>query len=254
MNHIIRVCLSIVVLTGWFHTGPAIAEPLTLESGIPRVALIELYTSEGCSSCPPADRWISELKTDHRLWRKVVPVAFHVDYWDYIGWQDRFAEPEYGERQRRHARQGNVRSVYTPGFVVAGEEWRSWFFNPSLGLANPTNSGNLKVTVDGKRLQAEFRPTVHTAKRLELHVALLGFELDTQVKAGENRGRRLSHDFVVLGYAQYPLRNADQRFQVHAALPNTRVDAPRQGLAVWVSEPGKQNPIQAVGGFFTGDG
>ena len=98
-----------------------------IESPAHRVALVELFTSEGCSSCPPADRWLSELKHDERIWDRLVPVAFHVDYWDYIGWPDRFATKAFGERQRNYARGGNVASVYTPGFVVHGEEWRGWF-------------------------------------------------------------------------------------------------------------------------------
>ena len=252
MNNATRIGLGAVILTTWMHTLPAIAAPVTLESGVPQVALLELYTSEGCSSCPPADRWISELKSDQRLWRDVVPVAFHVDYWDYIGWQDRFAAREFGERQRNHAREGNVRSVYTPGFVVAGEEWRGWFGLPRLSLAKPNNVGNLKITVNGGRLNADFHPISASGKQLELHVALLGFELDTQVEAGENRGRRLAHDFAVLGYAQYPLRHAGQGFELQAALPAARVSAAVTGIAAWVSESGKQFPIQAVGGFLSG--
>jgi hypothetical protein len=90
-----------------------VAGPLEFESSAARVSLLELYTSEGCSSCPPADRFVNGLKSDRRLWREVVPVAFHVDYWDYIGWQDRFASPQYSERQRSYARSGYVKGVYT---------------------------------------------------------------------------------------------------------------------------------------------
>ena len=68
----------------------ATAASLTLSSQEQRTTLIELYTSEGCSSCPPADRWLSRLKDDPRLWKQIVPLAFHVDYWNYLGWRDRF--------------------------------------------------------------------------------------------------------------------------------------------------------------------
>jgi hypothetical protein len=103
----------------------AIAQPLVIQSPEGRVSLLELYTSEGCSSCPPADRWLSTLRDDPRLWRLVVPVAFHVDYWDYLGWRDRFADPAHAERQRTLAGQGLLSTVYTPGLVLDGKEWRA---------------------------------------------------------------------------------------------------------------------------------
>lgn len=103
-----------------------LAAPFVIESPPERVALLELYTSEGCSSCPPADRWLSELKTNNELWTRVVPVAFHVDYWDYLGWPDRFAAASFSNRQREYALQGAVSTVYTPGLIYNGSEWRDW--------------------------------------------------------------------------------------------------------------------------------
>jgi len=75
----------------------------TFQSGPQRVALLEVYTSEGCSSCPPAESWLSEFKNQARLWKEIVPVAFHVDYWDGLGWKDRFAKEEYTSRQRAYS-------------------------------------------------------------------------------------------------------------------------------------------------------
>lgn len=96
-------------------------------SGEKQTALLELYTSEGCSSCPPADRWLSSLKSKEGLWEEFIPIALHVDYWDYIGWQDRFASKQYSQRQRQYAREQSLKTVYTPGFVYNGKEWRNWF-------------------------------------------------------------------------------------------------------------------------------
>src|SRR6266581_5068954 len=79
----------------------------TFESGEARTMLVELFTSEGCSSCPPADAWISQLKESPDLWKKIVPVAFHVDYWNNLGWRDRFAKPEFTARQRRYVAAGS---------------------------------------------------------------------------------------------------------------------------------------------------
>src|SRR5210317_1284191 len=97
---------------------------LNFSSGDRRVTLLELYTSQGCSSCPPAESWLNRFTDDDRLWKQVVPVAFHVDYWDYLGWRDPYALPQYSDRQRRYRSKGKVSAVYTPGFVVNGGEWK----------------------------------------------------------------------------------------------------------------------------------
>src|SRR5437867_10582189 len=79
------------------------AAPISFQSQQNRTALLELYTSEGCSSCPPAEAWLSKLKDAPGLWRDFVPIAFHVDYWDSLGWKDPFAIKAYSERQRDYA-------------------------------------------------------------------------------------------------------------------------------------------------------
>ena len=91
------------------------------QSGPQKVSLLELYTSEGCSSCPPAETWLSRLTTDGRLWKEIVPVAFHVDYWDDLGWKDRYAKQEYTSRQRSYfALGGLVRSTRPVLFSMDG--------------------------------------------------------------------------------------------------------------------------------------
>ena len=202
-----RICLLTTLFFASMAAAPA--ETLRLESPGPRVSLLELYTSEGCSSCPPADRWISTLRDDPRLWREVVPVAFHVDYWDYIGWNDRFASPVYGERQRRYARSKHVSTVYTPGFVLAGKEWRSWFFRPVLKVDKRVEAGRLELSVTDQQATMAFAASVPVSGELEAHVAILGFDLKTEVRAGENGGRTLEHDFVVLGYRRLATTRTD---------------------------------------------
>ena len=98
-----------------------------------QTTFVELYTSQGCSSCPPADRWYSSLLQHPGLWQQVIPVAFHVDYWNYLGWEDRFARNAWSQRQQLHRNQGNSRAVYTPAIMAAGKEWRDWRYrNPAL--------------------------------------------------------------------------------------------------------------------------
>ena len=84
----------------------------TFKSSDKQVSLIELYTSEGCSSCPPADHWLNGLTDQQGLWTDFIPIAFHVDYWDYIGWQDPYAYSRYTQRQYRYQENNNIRSVY----------------------------------------------------------------------------------------------------------------------------------------------
>jgi hypothetical protein len=228
---------------------PASAQVQRIQSTPQRVTLLELYTSEGCSSCPPADRWVSDLKQDPRLWTSLVPVAFHVDYWDYIGWPDRFADPASGRRQRDHARLGGLSSVYTPGFVVHGDEWRAWFRYPVLELDNPPPAGVIVVEVAAAKgaFEASYTAAQASPQPLDLHLAVLGFDLQTRVQAGENEGRTLRHDFVVLGHSRIAMSGSSPRFAATGTLPPLRAQTPRRALAAWVSRRGHPRPLQAAG-------
>src|SRR5262249_16851954 len=97
----------------------------TVRSGAQTNVLVELYTSEGCSSCPPADKWLTSLAKPEMKGR-VVPVAFHINYWDYIGWKDAYADARYTARQEDFAKATGAHSVYTPQVVLGGRDWRGW--------------------------------------------------------------------------------------------------------------------------------
>src|SRR6266513_2772180 len=101
------------------------ADSFQFQSDATQTSLLELYTSEGCSSCPPAEAWLSRLKESPKIWKNFVPVAFHVDYWDRLGWKDSFATAEWTKRQRLYAANWNAQSVYTPAFVLNGREWQN---------------------------------------------------------------------------------------------------------------------------------
>jgi len=222
---------------------------MVFKSSGKRISLLELYTSEGCSSCPPADRWLSKLKHDKRLWREFVPVAFHVDYWNYIGWPDRFSSPVYSERQRHYARTKNISTVYTPGFILNGKEWRSYFglrkFNPDASII----SGEFQVNIDNNQAVASYRPTTKVSRTLVLNIAVLGFDLMTDIKAGENRGKELTHDFVVLGFDAIPLSFVGADYTVTTMLPEVSVETSHKGIAAWISYMDDPTPIQTVGGW-----
>jgi len=221
-----------------------------IESGVARVNLMELYTSEGCSSCPPADAWLSSLTHDQRLWTQLVPVAFHVDYWDDLGWRDPFDSHIYSERQQHLADRVGDGVIYTPEFVLDGKPWPNWFNLRPLRLPDAANTGRLKLIVDGARITASFIPVNADYKYLELHVAVLAFGVNTKVGAGENAGRELRQDFLVIGYEQGLMAATASGFTVAMRLPpSIKVQASRYALATWVSKPGDPAPIQSTGGW-----
>ena len=203
--------------------------------------VIELFTSEGCSSCPPADAFLSSLKNRDGVFRTFIPMAFHVDYWNYIGWKDRFASSEYSQRQRRYARDGNISQVYTPGFVINSQEWRPWFRGARNWETSNEQGGNLTADLQGNRLKVYFADKT----RNHLHVAYLGMGIETQVKAGENRGKTLTHDFVVLDVTTLP-GEGEWQLKLPAAPDKGQQ---RTALAIWVSPTDSQQVLQAVGGY-----
>jgi hypothetical protein len=173
---------SLLAFAGWSGAGE-----LNVQSGPARAHLLELYTSEGCSSCPPAEQWFSTLKQNPRLWKGIVPVAFHVDYWDRLGWKDRLASPANTARQRNYAAAWGTDTVYTPAFVLDGREWRGGDLE---GLPAPdADAGTLTGTLrDGGEVLVTFHPAGQVTGPLEAHAALLGFGVVSGVSAGENRG------------------------------------------------------------------
>jgi hypothetical protein len=164
-------------------------------SGDARNRLLELYTSEGCSSCPPADRWLSQLPADSG----VVPLAFHVDYWDRLGWRDPFAQAAFSQRQR--ARNRRAGWVYTPQVMLDGADFRTWHRGLPARL-NASAPASLEITLSQTPeridVQAESRFAAPAAGRdAALYLALVENRLSSKVTAGENTQRTLHHDHVV---------------------------------------------------------
>lgn len=227
------------------------AEPQRFASGPARVSLVELYTSEGCSSCPPAERWLGALRDQSGLWRDFVPVEFHVNYWDRLGWPDRFATHEFTQRQYDYSAAWGAGSVYTPCFVRNGAEWRT---GPDLRDTSGAAPGVLVVVLerDG-HCRAQFKPAGTTAgprTAYEVHVAWLGGGVASRVTAGEDRGETLHHEFVVQALASRDLAPADDGLRAELILPRPAENsAPRRALAAWVTRRGELTPVQATGGW-----
>jgi hypothetical protein len=208
------------------------------ESGPQRTHLLELFTSEGCSSCPPAEAWLSKLKAEPRLWKDFVPLAFHVDYWDRLGWRDPFAAKEWTARQYQYSTNWKSEGVYTPGFVLDGREWQE----RAVPTSSSEKAGVLKLSIANDKILAEFSPANNGAKDVDVHVATLGFDLTTKVAAGENNGRNLHQDFVVLSLINAKLTNGKAEISLNA---DSRVGA----IAAWITASNQLEPIQAVGGW-----
>ncbi|MDJ0653866.1 MAG: DUF1223 domain-containing protein [Xanthomonadales bacterium] len=243
--NLIRACLLLICL---LPIPAAFSESLVFAAGQEKVRLLELYTSEGCSSCPPADRWLSRWRQSPDLWRTVVPVAFHVDYWDYLGWEDRFARAEFSQRQRAYARRGASRAVYTPGFILDGAEWRGFFKGSSLPPGTQSRPGSLTLTVAAGKATVNFDAA--EMADYSVWVAELGTGLTSRVRAGENRGRSLTHDFVVLNLTEGPLERVGRVLEARMELPAD----PRAGaIAAWVTGVDGLEPVQAVGGFLAAE-
>ncbi|WP_421842585.1 DUF1223 domain-containing protein [Marinobacter algicola] len=233
-------------MTKWFIAlllmSPWLANAAEWSSGTSKTDVVELFTSEGCSSCPPADRWLSSLKSNPEVFKEFVPMAFHVDYWDYIGWKDPFAKPAYSERQRNYVREGHVSQSYTPGIVINNKEWRQWFRGQRTWKDDTQQVGVLKASVNDKR---HFKAEFDGDKAGQLHIAILGMGLTTSVKAGENRGSELSHDFVVLKLITVP---GEKSWTV--PLPEFPEKGQKQNaIAAWVTPYNSQTILQAVGGY-----
>jgi hypothetical protein len=170
-----------------------------------RLALVELYSSEGCNDCPPADDWLGQWKDGAQ--QDIVPLALHVDYWDGLGWTDRFAQHRFTERQQTLASIAGGHVVYTPEVFVGGHEMRRWS-DPSsfearvrqvaaqsspvditIGLV-PQGAGDLAI-------DALFASRETAPRDWQAYVAVYENGLVSQVKAGENRGATLHHERVV---------------------------------------------------------
>lgn len=224
-------------------------------SGATSPVVVELYTSEGCSSCPPADKWLSTLKGRP----DILALAFHVNYWDRLGWPDRFASSEITARQHQLAQLAGSRQVYTPQVVAAGRDWRVW---PQLPPAAASRV-NLTLSRDGDKVTAQVSALTGTSSspgagpgtgtpqasssnaQLGGYWAVLEDQHLTRVKAGENSGETLRHDHVVRLYKPVPQWLATQGYNSQLSVSPGVPEHPRRVVFV-VTEGTTQRPVQAL--------
>lgn len=226
----------------------------TAESGPGTAALVELYTSEGCSSCPPADRWLASLDSRYPA-GKIVPLALHVDYWDYIGWKDPYAKREFSLRQRKLSQLQRMALVYTPQVLLQGRDFRRWggkAFDEALANINARPArAKLKLAVTGAdpgalHVEALAELLQGSAEAADLYLAAYRSGLQSQVKAGENRGRLLTHDYVVLEW-QGPFALAGKTLSERRKVPLLPGATPaNSGVAAFVQDRRSGEVLQAL--------
>ena len=236
---------------------PAAAAECTAMSGSQRVAVLELYTSEGCDSCPPADKWVSELPAKKLATERVIPLSFHVDYWNQLGWIDPFSQGIFSERQRQHSRRRGASFVFTPQLLLNGQDYRrALLFDDidseikAINQMKPQADIRLKLSNSGAQLASQVEVSVGGGadqRRAQVYLALYENNLVTAVKAGENKGRTLKHDFVVRELvgplaldAKGNLSHA-QNFQL-----NARWKPQDTHFAVFVQHPQSGDVLQAL--------
>jgi hypothetical protein len=239
MPFIPRVSLFAACLSSLAASAFAAGPQCKADSPATLVPVIELYTSEGCSSCPPADRWLSGLKTTAAAGRAVVQ-AFHVGYWDYIGWVDRFASPAHTQRQRQISAQNGLSNVYTPQLVRNGKDWRD--YARAIEGGQPARARiTLQKTADDA-FEAFVTPGEGVAA-WSAYWTVTEHGHSSKVKSGENAGELLQHDFVVRQYVPAGEYRGASRVTFRAV--PAQAAHPRQVNLV-VVEPKSGRPLQAL--------
>ena len=215
-------------------------------SGPAITPVVELYTSEGCSSCPPADQWLSRLKADPG----VVALAFHVDYWDRLGWKDRFASAAYTQRQTQSQRSSGARFSYTPQVIIDGADQPEWSRAnlPSSVKGRAVATVEVSLAREGSRFSASVAPGAGAPPRLAAYWAVTEQGHVSAVKAGENDGATLKHDYVVREYkpvaAWRAAGNAPTLLEFESTLAADAAHARAVNLVIIDADSGR--PVQAL--------
>ncbi len=258
---VLRV-LSAMALAVWAVLSPAWASTAAIceaRSGPQRTPVIELFTSEGCSSCPPADQWLSTLKG-----QPVVAQAFHVGYWDYIGWVDRFATQAHTARQNDIARANRLFNIYTPQVVRDGKDWPRWrterllqgdqaaaysgikFLNPVASASQAQAPAQASITLQRVAQSDQYTARIipgNGVSNWSAYWTVTEHGHNSKVKAGENKGEFLQHDFVVRQYVPVGRYEGAQTLSFASIAP-TPGHARQINVVVHDSRSGE--PLQAL--------
>jgi hypothetical protein len=242
-----------IILSALAATAGNAAPACTASSGPHTTALVELYTSEGCSSCPPADDWLSRTGRARRSGSEFVPLALHVPYWDDLGWRDVFAQPAFAARQSRLVAANGHHTSYTPQIFVAGVDVPAWHAGDAEAEirrieAQPAAAHiTLRTTASADSLTIDAEAaTLDPSRATAFHIAITESGLISTVAAGENRGATLRHDYVLRRLlSALPLKAGRLAERVAIPLdPAWRFD--RLDIAAFVDDDATGRVLQAV--------
>ena len=178
----------------------------------------------------------------------LVPVAFHVDYWDNLGWKDRYASPVFTHRQRLYRDAWKGRYIYTPAVAVNGEPWQDWRLSTEALPLETNDVGTIELSFEDNTLNMTWNPVEPFAKAYEAYVTVIGFGIESSVKAGENSGRTLTHDFVVLQYAQRRVKQRKGLYYDRMPLDlELSKGIKERAIVVWITRNRDVYALQAVG-------
>lgn len=258
----LTIALATLAASGMAQAATAMC---TSHSPSHRVALVELYSSEGCSSCPPADNWLSQWKNSGAT-QSIVPLALHVDYWNSLGWTDRFSQHRFTERQQTLTDLAGGHTIYTPEIFVSGRELRSWSQQASFQnriekvIAEPAQANvalELKPQATGAfNVNAQFtakaaNSATKLADTLNAYIAVYENALTSQVRAGENSGVTLHHERVVRQWIG-PVPLAAGTAQIHRDIRiddadvSTTASADRFGVVAFVENAATGDVLQVA--------
>lgn len=234
-----RSCLALVLLGAACLPPAALGASCRAQSPATRTPVVELYTSEGCSSCPPADRWLSTLKSAAAQGQVVVE-GFHVSYWDSLGWVDRFASPAYNARQREVAARQGSSQVYTPQLVRDGRDARD--YDQALPTRRDAAGAVIRLERHDTDALAEVTPSTPGA-RWAAYWTVTEHGHASKVRAGENAGEFLEHDFVVRQFVPVAAREGPGKLSLQP-VPMTPGHPQQVNLVVF--DPATGKPLQAL--------
>jgi hypothetical protein len=184
------------------------------------VVVVELYTSQGCSSCPPADEFVAMLASNPQI----LPLALHVDYWDYIGWEDKFAHPKFTDRQKAYAHAIGSRTIYTPQLIIGGSDRIEGFAPEETAerLRAHMEAGasvRLTVTREGDKLviRAEADPPLSEPVRVQL--VRYKPEETVTIERGENAGKTITYTNIVTSWERLEDWSGKEPLEVWAPFP-----------------------------------
>jgi hypothetical protein len=235
----------------------SIAGECRLESPAHRATVIELYTSEGCNSCPPVDRWFGGLALQGISPETAVLLAFHVDYWNQLGWPDRFSRSQFSDRQRDVAARHGSGVIYTPQLTVDGRDFRQRYDLGSLRrklTAINREKGQAKIRADIYSSATEVRISGeveilggYSGKRVQIWIAVFENGLSSRVTAGENAGSRLNHDYVVRELAgPFSIGAGSRTALEHRIKLQSDWNAERVGIAIFVERSDTGEILEAT--------